>query len=630
MELLGLLPLCVLSGIILAYRDNNVLMGSSVARAGIVWAGLALASAEALSLFSAIAAPGVLAFWLGVLMLLLVLIRRPRIPPLQISDLLGISWECIGSVVLFMLVAATAILSPPNTWDAMTYHMARVMHWQQQGSLSHYQTSIIRQLSSNPLAEIIVLHFQVLSGSDRFANLVQLLAYAGSGVVVAALARRLGGGDREAGFATILVLTLPMAVLQGSSAQNDLAAAFFLLAAAERLVAWRESGRTVDALEFAGAIGLALLTKGTIYVLGAPLAAIAGLWLVQGLNTRRLALCLAMAILVVAINFGHWQRNQAMFGSPLGPQYGVANTEIGIGALASNTLRGLASNFSSPVTDANNAITTVVTFLHTALGRDASDPNVTFPNTRFELTRSVLDEDLAGNPLQSFLMIAAIVFAARIHNRRALEFGAIVIAGGLLFCLMLRWQPWITRLQLPFFILAMAPVAVILGEMLSQRAIRCISAVLLVAALPWAIMNQARPLFGEPTRAFAHHVSPDVWRANRHDIMFAMRPALHRPFQAAVDSIPLDNEAGIGLILGGDSWEYPFWVLLNGNSARRPQRIDHICTGNDGTFSPNYVLVLGRPTPELMACGQLQFKRIATFPADGDAVDPAGVAVYQR
>ena len=73
-------------------------------------------------------------------------------------------------------------------------------------------------------------------------------------------------------------MTLPMAILQGSSTQNDMVAAFWL-SCLVGLVCDRDfPGRPGLSLEAAVALGLilglGLLTKGTVYLLCAgPLAA---------------------------------------------------------------------------------------------------------------------------------------------------------------------------------------------------------------------------------------------------------------------------------------------------------------------------------------------------------------------
>jgi hypothetical protein len=86
--------------------------------------------------------------------------------------------------LIFVLTGLIAIVSPANTWDSMTYHMSRVVHWIQNQGLAHYPTSILRQLHQNPWAEIAILHFQILSNGDRFANLIQWLSMIGASMGV--------------------------------------------------------------------------------------------------------------------------------------------------------------------------------------------------------------------------------------------------------------------------------------------------------------------------------------------------------------------------------------------------------------------------------------------------------------
>ena len=123
----------------------------------------------------------------------------------------------VGGLALALL--AVALMAPPNTNDSMRYHMARVMHWQQNQSLAHYPTAIQVQLWMPPWAELAILHLVVLEGSDRLANLVQWLAMLGSVLLSARLGYLLSGNvkARAASLSALFCATIPMGALQATS-----------------------------------------------------------------------------------------------------------------------------------------------------------------------------------------------------------------------------------------------------------------------------------------------------------------------------------------------------------------------------------------------------------------------------
>ena len=236
MLLPGFLPLAALGlGILLLHRrDGGRLEALPVAP--LLWAyGTALVS-EALSLFQALTFASLLTIWsLAVIALILLLLRtRPRMPAPRrwladirqaAAGLIAEEWA-LGAVLLVIGGATLliAILCPPGTWDSQSYHLPRIEHWIQDGSLAFYRTAIDRQLTMPGLAELLILQLRLLSGGDRLDNLIQWFAGAGAVYLVGRIARALGGSRRGVAFARVVATTLPIGILESSSTQNDLVA----------------------------------------------------------------------------------------------------------------------------------------------------------------------------------------------------------------------------------------------------------------------------------------------------------------------------------------------------------------------------------------------------------------------
>jgi hypothetical protein len=441
---------------------------------------------ELMSAFGKLSSPFVAAAWLvpfivGV-WLASHLVRRIRRPPLPLALVVG------GLAVLSALVLATGLWSAPNNYDSMTYHLPRVMHWLQSESLSHYYTPITRQLYQPPFAEYAIAQIISLTGTDRLAFLVQWLAFVGSGISASVIARQLGAGRLGQALAAAIFMTAPMAILQGSSTQNDLVLTFWVLVAVVAVLdsqgeRWRRS------LLAGGAVGLALLTKGTASILLAPFIVWFAVDMVRRHRRAALVPLAVAALLASMLNAGHVYRNVQTFGSPFGDEEnGYFNDEHGLGVLVSNASRNLALEVSG------SAAKSAVVRLHDALGLDVNDPRTTWPGYQFEPDFNLL-EDSAPNPLQILLVVAAILTGAWVRNRRLSIYLAAVIIGFLLFSEILRWQPWHSRLLLPLIALLAPWVASALPR--TEKVWCAVLAVVLIAVgcgtAPW---NESRPLVG--------------------------------------------------------------------------------------------------------------------------------------
>jgi hypothetical protein len=160
----------------------------------------------------------------------------------------------------------------------------------------------------------------------------------------------------------------------------------------------------------------------------------------------------AIIIIVLVINAGHYYRNLAQFGTPLGPQYGVASLDHSPGALLSTFLRNIVSNLTTPFYRPNETLVDSVVYVHRVLGLNADDPNTTYPQSHFNwisFPSLITSEDLAPNPLHLSLIILSlvIIFSKRLSFSGSSGlcgviwvYSVTVLLGGILFCLMLRWQ----------------------------------------------------------------------------------------------------------------------------------------------------------------------------------------------
>jgi hypothetical protein len=646
----GLLPLVLLALLVFAVQRPATHLIDAIVPGALFWSLLATMSLEALSAVDLINWASLFIFWiLSAAAVAAIFARRLRMTARQ--DVVRISPAedgaftvfVIATIVIVGLTLIVGLLSPPNNIDSLRYHLPRIEQWIQQGSFVNFPTSDTRQLSSSPLAEMLILHFRLLAESDRFDNLVQGLSFAGCITTAAVIARRLGAPRNGQILAALLVATLPIAILEGSSTQNDLVVSFFVLAATERLLAWHASGRINDGLGVGIAVGLAILAKGTAFIYAAPI----GLGILAVVIAKRrwkeVGVGAAMVTLILVINAGHLYRNAPAIVAPSGLVDRTASRDHSPAAITSTLLRNIGSNFVTPSARINDALVYGIDRIHRVIGIDINDPNTTLWQTRFaDLPRNVVGGDSAPNPLHVLLVFLAVVMLGLTLVRRTRQpalpaavwlYFAMVIAGGVLFCALLRWQPWITRLQLTFFILAAPALATILVARLGRSWLLAGGACLAIAAIPFSIANQERPLYGNPVRMFANHFAPNIASASPWQILSWDNPKRYYAIRDAVEAIGDRATAGVGLLLDGN--EYVFWRMLKGERFRRPVRIelaclpvDHLNLYRPAAFRAKFLLTDQRQ-PQVLNCTSGTFDREASFPT-GDREPNAHISVYRR
>jgi hypothetical protein len=476
--------------------------------------------------------------------------RRPPAPRFAFRPLETAIAAAIAGVAA--IVGLTAVLSPPNSADAMSYHMPRVVYWAQAASVAFYPTPYFNQISLQPLAEYFMLHTYVLSGGDRLINLVTFGAFLASIVAVSALAGAMGLGSRGQAFAALFCATLPNGILQASGAKNEWMLSLWLACLAYFAV-------RRNALFTGLSAGLALATKATAYLFAPPLLAAALVWPGMRPAWRRMAVCLAAGILL--INGPQYVRNFRLSGSVLGYDsahgdgfFRWRNESLGLKSTVSNILRNASEQLGARSPRWNRAVYGAVLRLHKALGIDPQDPAATWRWATYEPPVNSNHEANAHNRWHLLLLAAALAFAAASRSRRWLLYGCAPLAGFLLFCFYLKWQPFLARLELPLFVLG-APLAAFALEKLRPR--------WLAVALALFLVNNARPmLFENWTRRL--HGPGNLFVTSRDDNYFADMTHFHNraSYFEAADLTARSGCSLVGIDIGIYQLEYPFQALL--------------------------------------------------------------------
>ncbi|MDC0834852.1 glycosyltransferase family 39 protein [Geitlerinema sp. CS-897] len=585
--MLVVLPFLALALLVLVFRKRGNPWTDAVLSGALCWGAFVVVTTELFGAFQALTGVSLTLAWglFDLLAIFYIAKYQPReMPKTSMSHSSWFQWFLVGcTIALVATIAAIALIAPPNNWDSMTYHMGRVVHWMQNQSVAHYPTAITRQIYQGPFAGFTITQLQILSGGDRFANLVQWLAMVGSLFGVAAIARELGASLRGQILAAVVCVTLPMGILQSSSTQTDYVGAFWMTCFAYYVLRYWDNERKMSQVPQMGAsLGLAILAKGTAYLYLFPFGlwfAISSIW---RFRTRIWQPWVIMGAIALGLNLGHYSRNFAAFGSPLGATETYDMGGWSLKLLLSNVSRNLALHLSTPVRKINLILIGVVEQFHNLIGADVSDPNTTFPpGQQFDIHSRVNHEDLAGNPLHLILgFLSAIAFfwnwkrfESNQQLKLALYLGAIV-AGFLLFCSLIIWSPWRSRLHLPLFVLLSPFIAVVLERVVKPQLTNAVAVFLILASLLWLLFNETRPIVAN-SKYIEENRLENIFNTSRNDQYFTPRPEIRQSYNQTVDWLAENSCTDIGLSYDGDAWEYPLWMLLK-QRLDSPFRIEHV------------------------------------------------------
>lgn len=556
--------------------------------ASVLWGLLLWFITETLSLVNAITQCGVSLSWfsccIGIAFHLIPLHRRQKpakafFPPGLTTD---IYVTCIVAAVITVTIVllVIALFAPPNNWDSMNYHMSRVEQWIQDQNIKHFPTNISKQLFLNPGAEYFILHLQILSCSDRYANLVQWLSMFGSLIVVSAIARFLGVTLLGQVLSAVFVITLPMGILQSTSTQNDYAISFLLACFVYYCLHFFDDVSYRKSVMIGSSLGLAILAKATAYLFALPVC----LWFIvrsyhhsKGTILKHWSL---ITLCVVMINSGHYLRNYLLYDHPVAPEKyrGInVNQDVTASLFISGMVKNLCIHLGTPGRELNEKITDMVLHIHEKMGVDINDPRITYETILFSMYFSN-NEDTAGNTVHFIVILIsglALLYPMKKGDNFPRLYFFLFFLAFLLFCFIIRWGPWNGRYHLPLFVVIAPVVGYVWTARFPQRVPKILIALLLLTSLPWVFCNYCRPLYPGIflnnnffTISAVYQPDKNILSVPREEQYFAAYPALGPSYLEAARIIRSSNCDQIGIIGHEGIWDYPFWPLTNERCSR--------------------------------------------------------------
>lgn len=486
--------------------------------------------------------------------------------------------EPLVCVILLLLIVSlfAALIYPTNNYDSLTYHMARVGHWEQNHSISHYKTHITRQIEFPPFAEWVILHLQLLTGGDRFANSVQLFFMAGCVVIVSLVAAQLGANRKQQILSSCVACFIPMAILESNTTQNDIVASFFVLCFCYySLRILRERKRS--SIFFAGAsLGLAWFTKSTSYIFT---FLVCGWYIIVLAKDFRkpvkiiLKNCIVLMVvplIAMVINSGHFYRNVFYTGSPLGNgSSGTVNEGFEVKPLLLVAAKNVMNHL--PVTP---SMKDKIAGLGVSWGIDPDDPKYNMTRMGLMIQGYSFHEDYAQNFFH-LILIALCLLAYFLHKSTYnkppgayLLYILTLLGITVIFSVALKWQPWSNRLETPLFMLFSVFIGMELYRFFKIFRFVALAGIIIYGFIALAY-NYRHPFFPVSGSIFSDKLNYD-------NFIYDKKIGELKKY---IDKKSYKN---IGLFIGPDDWDYVYFKSLREDNKDRI--IKHVFVSNASTM----------------------------------------------
>ncbi|HPN87730.1 MAG TPA: glycosyltransferase family 39 protein [Candidatus Omnitrophota bacterium] len=393
-----------------------------------------------------------------------------------------------------------------------------------------------------------------------------------------------------------------MGILQATTTQNDLVLSFWVVSFVYFLFQTiKNNNRSILPYVFLGlSVGIGFLTKATMIFF---IVSFCSLGVLHLLCKREFKKYLKGFVIVFSIallfNVGHFYRNYDLGQHILMPipevSKNVVNERFSFKGGLSNTMRNILLHLNSPFEEINNLIFSFSKKIHQWMDVDFDDARYTYGKIKDFTVKNHIHEDVSGN-FYHFLFLFISFMAIFLSRKKYFNnfYFSFLFFGNLLaffiFSFYLKWQPWGSRLQLPFFMLAIASVVLLFQDIKTRWRfiVNGIIFFIVFSSSPYLLKNPAKRLISAKKAT--------VWNTSREDMYFVYHERLRKKeYRKIVNYIKDSNCHEIGLFVGEDDWEYPFFALFR--KEQYPVHIEHVFVKNasykysDFLFSPCAVIL---------------------------------------
>lgn len=502
-------------------------------------------------------------------------------------------WTVTMLAVLSSITGIVAVMAIPNNQDSLSYHLSRLGYWIQQGNVAHYASHIERSISFSPFSEYVHLHTFLLSGSERYFQLLQWGCLLGILALISMIIRLFSKSPAALRIGMCFAATLPIVVLESMTTQNDLVVAFFILATAFLVFDYIQNNRLASLYLIPLCCAAGMMTKGTFLFYVLPFGCYLLFTMLGKPASRRPSLrkhiagfAVAALILTLALNVPYWHRTNKIFGSPIGTiSSGNKNTFTGPADYVSSVSKHvfLHLGFVSPGNRYNDFLYNRLQNFHGAMGIPLDVPRLGMP---FKMNKLNFNEDFAHNFFGIWLILFCIplLLFARLP-KAAKWYSGLTFLSFLIFCFFISYQTYGSRLHVPFFLLAAPVIGITYGAVLPGWFAKLLPALLWAAALPFALLSSAHPLLS--TKWFFEEIFPPINSALHLNIR-TDAPNLNLKQKSVLNTSP-------GRLFWGEHWPGTE-ALLQRVNALNPKKIGFVFT--EASFDYAYQFLLRKPGRE--------------------------------